>query len=285
MAVATSLDAKLPAAGVPAYLRSRGSLALRFEQRFGATVLRRRQEGGCLRVRVPRVLSGEVPEAVVINTSGGLCGGDSIVQDVGWNAGSAAVVTTQAAEKVYGSQGPACAIATRLTVGQGARAEWLPQETILFDHARLRRETRIDLAEDAALLWCEMVVFGRLARGESFAQGLLHDRVRLWRAGRLVYADVLDLSAPAAQLQRAALGNGARASATILFADGNTALPLDALRARLASHTAVFCGASAWRGLISARLLSTDPAALRRCLADALGCLRAGAELPRVWRC
>jgi urease accessory protein len=268
---------------VPAYLRSHGRLSLAFERRAAATVLRRRQEGGCLRVRVPR---GRTTEAVVINTSGGLCGGDTIAQDVVWGQGTAAVLTTQAAEKIYGSQGPASTIGTRLTVVAGARGEWLPQETILFDGARLERDTCIDMEDGAALLWCETVVFGRLARGESFSSGMLRDRVRVRRGARLVYADVLDLgAAPAARLERAALGDGARASAVILSIGGDIQAGLEGLRGELDGHSGVLAAASAWNGIVSVRMLSADPAALRLCLAAALGSLRGSAELPRVWRC
>ncbi|KQM14743.1 urease accessory protein UreD [Novosphingobium sp. Leaf2] len=270
-------------ATVPAYLRSQGSLSLRFERRGGATVLRRRQEGGCLRVRVPR---GRTTEAVMINTSGGLCGGDAVTQDVMWDTGTAAVLTTQAAEKVYGSRGPASTVSTRLTVAAGAHGEWLPQETILFDGARLEREAAIVVQGDATLLWCECLVFGRLARGERFASGMLRDRVRAWRDGTLIYADVLDLGeAPAAQMARAALGNGATASAVILALGGDGAGRLDALRAELEHHPNVLAGASAWNGIVSARLLCADPAALRLCLSGALDVLRGDARLPRVWRC
>lgn len=275
---------------VPAYLRSHGTLALRFEERAGATMLRQRQEGGCLRVRVPRFHEGRMAEAVVINTSGGLCGGDSLAQDVTWGPGTGSVLTTQAAEKVYGTQGPAVTMATRLAVGDGARAEWLPQETILFDGARLERDTCIDLAPDASLLWCEALTFGRIAHGETFVRGGLRDRVRLWRGGRLVHADVFDLGeAPGDRLQRTALGNGARACATVLAVGGlavggGWAARLEAVRAALERHGEVLAGASAWNGLVSVRLLAHDPAALRRALAEILGILREE-DLPRVWRC
>ena len=268
---------------VPSYLRSHGTLSLRFEQRAGGTTLRRRQEGGCLRVRVPR---GPAVEAVVINTSGGLCGGDSIDQRIEWHDDTAALLTTQAAEKVYGSAGPACTVATRLDVGPRARAEWLPQETILFDGARLERTTDIALAEDAALLWCESVVFGRLARGEQCATGLLRDRVRVRRGGALVYAEVLALGdTPAALLDRPTLGNGARACAVLLAIGGDTPTRLDAVRAGLEDHPDVLAGASAWNGILAVRLLARDPPALRRCLAASLKLLRGRPDLPGLWRC
>lgn len=268
---------------VPSYLRSHGTLSLRFEQRAGKTVLRRRQEGGCLRVRVPR---GPAVEAVVINTSGGLCGGDSIAQSVAWADDTAALLTTQAAEKVYGSAGPACTVATRLDVGARAHAEWLPQETILFDGARLERMTDIALEADAALLWCESVVLGRLARGEQFSTGQLFDRVRVRRGGALIYADVLALGeAPAAQLGRPALGDGARASAVLLAIGGDAVTRLDAVRAMLEDHLDVQAGASLWNGILAVRLLARDPPALRRCLAASLKLLRGRPDLPGLWRC
>ena len=270
---------------VPAALRSHGRLALGFRAADGATRLHDRGEGGCLRVRVPRRIAGEGLEAVIVNTSGGLCGGDTLTQDIVWGAGAQATITTQAAEKVYRARGGDTRIDTRLTVGEGAAAAWLPQETILFDGARLRRETTIELAADARLVWAESLVFGRTARGEAMDGGTLRDALRIRRAGGLIHADVLDLGeAPAARLAVPALGDGARASGMILVAGPDVMAQRDAVRAGLAQSGAL-AGASAWNGLLAVRLLARDPAAVRAGMNAALRVVLGVAALPRVWRC
>lgn len=276
-------------AGVPVWLRSQGKLHLRFARAEGGdTRLLGRGEGGCLRVRVPRGGRGDPPEAIVVNTSGGLCGGDALEQVVEWGNGAQGLVTTQAAEKVYGSQSHETRIETRITAAGGARAHWFPQETILFDGARLRRDTHIDLASDARLLWAESLVFGRVARGERFATGALRDRVRIRRGGKLWHADVLDLGgglSSGAALAAPALGNGAQASGMILVVHEECAAQLAPLRELLATLDGAQAGASFWRGLLSVRLLARDPERVRTGMARALEYLMGGAALPRVWRC
>jgi len=194
-----------------------------------------------------------------------------------------ATLTTQAAEKVYRSDGTETALAVRLTLERGGRLAWLPQEQILFDGARLRRSLDVAMAGDAALTLVESVVFGRLARGERVERGAFRDRWRIRRDGRLVYAEDVRLDGPiAALLACKAVGDGARALATFL----HVAPDAEARReeARAACETAgVPCGGSAWNGMLLARFLSPDPQALRTALVRFLERFR-GQALPRSWQ-
>ncbi|MBE7248675.1 MAG: urease accessory protein UreD, partial [Actinomycetospora chiangmaiensis] len=176
-------------AGAPARQRSVGTIRLDVAPagEGGQTRIRALAESGPSRLRFPRV--GLVPEAVLINTAGGIACGDAFTVALDLAPGSALVFTTTAAEKVYRSDGPESRIENRLTLGEGARLAWLPQETILFDQARLRRCFAADLAAGAELLAVEIVAFGRAARHEHIAQGLFADMWRVRRTGRLVYAD------------------------------------------------------------------------------------------------
>jgi urease accessory protein len=265
--------------------RARGRLDLGFKRRGGLTVLDTLFQEGCAKVRFPRQEGGALPGAVLLNTAGGLTGGDRLVQSVRWGDGTAATVAGQAAERIYRSLGDAAVIETRLSVGADAVAEWLPQETILFDRARLDRDLQIDLQADAEFLGVEAIVFGRTAMGETVRQGTLRDAWRIRRDGRLVYADALAVDGdPAAVLDRPGLGRGARAVATLLFVAPAAATLIDPLRAALAGAQGL-AGASAWNGLLVARFAAPDGAVLRRDLISALGVLRAGRPLPRVWQC
>lgn len=271
-------------------IRSRGTLDIVFREGSGRHCLARSFQSGCLRLRVPRPGNpAEKPSVVIINTAGGITGGDRLQQSLRWGRGASATVTTQAAEKVYRALShagaPTATIETTLQVEQGARAEWLPQETILFDGSRLRREARVLLDEDVAFLGVEALVLGRAAMGETLRSASLSDRLRIWRGGRLVYADAFVLDGEIDRLMhRAAIGGGARASAVIVKAVPGVSAQLGPVRQALACARGR-AAASAWHGLLAIRLLAADGESLRHDIAAALAVLREGRPLPRVWRC
>ncbi|WP_158807111.1 urease accessory protein UreD [Beijerinckia sp. L45] len=261
---------------------STSALRAAFARHGGVTQRVRVLESGALRLRLPRHASP--CEGIILNTGGGVLGGDRLDLAFALGAGAAVVLTTVAAEKIYRAEAEPATIATRLTLAAGARLDWLPQETILFDRARLARSLAVDMAADASLLAAEMLVFGRLAMGETAVAGSLRDDWRVRRDGRLVFADATRLQGDIATiLDRPALGGGARAGALILFVDGQAEAALDPLRAALAAFEAVEAGASAFDGILVARLLARSPEALRAAMVAALGILRNGA-LPRVWQ-
>jgi urease accessory protein len=275
-----------PHAAVPHSLRSQGVLDLSFRKRSNVTAPDRTFQSGCLRMRLPRrERADEAPCAVIINTAGGVAEGDRLDQQVAWGEDTAATVTTQAAEKIYRALSVGSAISTRLTVANGAAAEWLPQETILFDAAHLRRDARIVLEGDVTFLGLEAVVLGRTAMGETVRSGALRDRLRIWRHGRLIYADALTLDGDvAALMRRSAVGGGAKAMAVIVHASSAASTLLGPVRDALAS-AAGLAAASTWNGLLAVRLLAPDGETLRHDITLALAALRNGRPLPRVWRC
>ena len=283
---AVSAERTLCAVTVPYSMRSQGVLNLSFRKRNNGTAADRTFQSGCLRVRLPRrEHADEAPCAVLINTAGGIAEGDRLDQQVTWGEGTTATVTTQAAEKIYRALAAGSAISTRLTVSHGAKAEWLPQETILFDAARLRRDAQIVLEGDVTFLGLEAVVLGRTAMGETVRRGALRDRMRIWRNGRLIYADTLALDGDvAALMQRSAIGGGAKAMAVIVHASaGATALLRPVCEAL--QTAAGLTAASTWNGLLAVRLLAPDGETLRHDIALTLAALREGRPLPRVWRC
>jgi urease accessory protein len=256
-----------------------------FMRRGPNTTLSRSYQTGCLRVRLPRRLESDRPCAVLINTSGGLAEGDRLSQHIAWETGSRGIVTTQAAEKVYRALADGCEIATKIDVAAHAEAEWLPQETILFDRAHLRRDIQVVLGENASFLGVEAVVLGRTAMGERMREGMLSDSVRITRDGRLIYADRLRLDSAVEQLMaRRAIGNGSCAMAVILYVAAKAGALLDPLRQAL-ERAGGLVAASCWNGILAVRMLAPDGATLRRDLAAALAVLRSGRPLPRVWNC
>jgi urease accessory protein len=271
-----------PRANVPPRLqRSEGAARIAFKFERGGTRLNRLFQSGAAKVRLPLVEAGEPPQAVMINTAGGLTGGDRMSAEVTVGAGCRAIVTSQACEKIYRASSGNAEIATSLTVGEGARLDWLPQETILFDGARLTRRLDADLAPGAELLLVEATIFGRSARGESVCSGLFADRWRIRRDGRLLFADDLRFDwTDASLLNRPAVLSGAAAMATILFVTEEPARHLAALREIVGKNG----GASAWNGKLLVRITAETGLALRHTLIPALATLRDGAGLPKFWR-
>jgi urease accessory protein len=269
-------------AGAPLRLqRSEGAARIAFKFERGATRLDRLYQSGASKIRLPLVAAGEPPLAVLINTAGGLTGGDRMSCEVTLEASCRAVVTSQACEKIYRASSDRAEIHTSLTLGENARLDWLPQETILFDGAKLTRRLDADLAPGAELLLVEATIFGRSARGESVRSGLFADRWRVRRQGRLIYADDLRFDwADAGLLGRPAVLVGARAMATILFVIEEPERHLDALRTIIGDAG----GVSAWNGKLLARIVADSGVTLRHTLIPALTALRDGASLPKFWR-
>jgi urease accessory protein len=265
--------------------RARGEVRVRFARAGARSAAERVFETGGLRLRFPR--SDAECEAVLVNTGGGMAGGDraSIAVEVGANA--RALVTTQSAEKIYRCEGEPARVETRLAVEPGGSLVWAPQETLLFEQASLTRRLDVELAADASLTIFEAAVFGRLASGETDVAARLHDRWRIRRAGRLVFAEALRLVDAAAALDRPAVGAGARAIATILCVAPDAEAQAPNLRAALEAVAAgpgeaLDVGASGFDGMAVARVVSPSPSRLRAALIAAMLALR-GREAPRVW--
>jgi urease accessory protein len=266
----------------PVRQRAHGRVEVALARLGSATRATRIAEAGSLRVRMPRV-PGPTLEAVLINTAGGIACGDRFHITVGAGPATQLVLTTPAAERAYRSDGATAEIMVRMTLAAGADLAWMPQETIVFDRARLARRFDADLAADARLFLFEAIVFGRTARGEEVNEGFFEDRWRIRRDGRLVYADTLRLDGPvSALLDRPAVAGGARALATLLYVAPDAEQRLDEARSLLAGG-ACLSGASAWNGFLAVRFLGRDGADLRRGAARFLEGFR-GSSLPRVWQ-
>ena len=154
-------------AGLCPIRRQRAQAEARAPSRGSASAprLERLFETGGLRWRFPR--SSSPCEAAIVNTGGGVAGGDSYRVSLELGEGAEVEATTPSAERIYRSDGPAAAIATRLKLAPGARLFWLPQETLLFEGAALERRLEVEMSAEASLVIAETLVFGRLAMGES----------------------------------------------------------------------------------------------------------------------
>jgi urease accessory protein len=259
--------------------RAFGSVTFAVKSVAGKTRRGQVHEAGSLRVRCPGAPAAEL-EAVLINTAGGIAGGDRFDVDIAAGRGTGLVVTTAAAEKVYRSLGPDARVSVKLDVAAGAALCWMPQETILFDRARLTRTIDVDLAADGRVFLAEAIVFGRSGMGEAVVEGALADRWRVRWGGKLIYAESVRLDGRiAARLAEPAVANGGIAIATVLAVPGNDA-SVEAVRA-LQDRFVGEVGVSAWNGLAAVRLCAADGAALRHDLVHVMTALRGA--LPRLW--
>jgi urease accessory protein len=261
--------------------RAIGCIGLSVAAESGVSRRARVKETGSLRVRFPNGDRRGALDAVIVNTAGGMAGGDRFQIGVNVEAGAALTVTTAAAEKVYRSLGPDTEIGVQLDVGAGGSLKWLPQETILFDQIRLRRSIDVRLARGANLLLAEAAVFGRSAMGEAVVTGHFFDRRRVRVDGRLIFAETIRLDGKIAQClaRRAIAGRNIAVASVLKIPGGDEAVA--AVRA-MQQDFAGEVGVSAWNGLAVARLIAADGAVLHRDLMSVLTALGAG-PLPRLW--
>ena len=259
--------------------RVEGRAWLTVKRRDGHSVIDTVRTSGAAKLLFPRAT--DRLDALLVNTAGGLTGGDRIDLDIGVGRDATLALTTQAAERAYRATAGTARVATRATVAAGARLLWLPQELILYDRAALTRSLRIDLAPSARLLLVEPVIFGRTAMGETVHEGAFHDRIEIARDGTPLYLDALRLDgAVAARLARPALGRGAGAMASVVLVDPGAAGHLDAVRAGLPATGGATLLAP---DLLAIRLVAGDGYALRRVLLPVLDRLTMD-TLPAAWR-
>ncbi|MCD0416420.1 urease accessory protein UreD [Rubrivivax sp. JA1024] len=260
--------------------RAVGEIAVEVRADGGVTRRGPVHEAGSLRVRFPSPEQQGL-SAVLVNTAGGVAGGDRFSISLDVQADARLTLTTAAAEKVYRSHGPAAQLDITLKVASGGHLAWLPQETILFDQARAERRIDIELADDASLLLSEMVIFGRSAMGETMQHGRFVDRWRMRRGGKLVFAETVRLDGEiGALLARAAVAKAGVAIGTALIVPGDAAL-VERLR-EAADTFGAEVGISAWNGFAMARFCAQNAAKLRADMMTVLG-RAADRALPRLW--
>ncbi len=264
---------------VSAPQRAYGAARLSVKPVNGRTRIDRLYQEGCAKIRLPDTDDNWL-EAVVINTSGGLTGGDEMRWQFDVADGCRAQVTTQACERIYRTSGGVASVATGLTAGESASLAWLPQETILFEGSALNRTLTIDLAETSRALIVEPIVFGRKAMGEDVQTCTFRDRWRISRSGNLIHAEDFRIGPDTAHmLGRPALLGGMRTMATVLLLDAGAERHLDATRKIIGAKG----GASFWSGKLLARLIDGDAYSLRKRLVPLIELLNEKAGVPKVW--
>lgn len=268
---------------LPAAQRVAGMARLACDRNGDRTRLRRLYQDGSAKIRMPAA-STDPLEAVLINTAGGLTGGDRLGWEIDVGAGASATITTQACEKVYRAASGRAEVRVRLSVGEQGRIAWLPQETIVFDRSAFARGLDVELAAGAEALLLEATVFGRLAMGERAAQGHFHDRWRVRQAGALVHAEDFRIGPGiAATLSRSAVAGGAIAMATLLMVSPRAEALLDPVRRIVDGEGCASVWSVKKSGKLLARLFAADGYQLRKRLVPLIELLNGRAGLPKLW--
>lgn len=249
--------------------RARGAVRLS----VAASGLKTLREDGSLKIRLP---SG-ARQAILINTAGGMAGGDLYRVEIEASGDSRLAIASQAAERVYRTLGPSAEVAVSHRVRDRARLLWLPQETILFDESGLSRRLDVDIDEGATFLGMESTVLGRHESGERIRHIALRENWTVRRNGQLLHSERVKIDgAPPCGL--AELGDaGAFASLLLVSPDAETFV--EACRQALGPRSAV----SAWNGRLVVRLLEADGFRLRKQVLALLPALLPPTDIPPVW--
>lgn len=260
--------------------RAQGVVRLSAKRVESRTAIDGLHQSGSFRCLFPRPISTGL-DAVLLNTAGGVTGGDDFRFSGHAGDGTELTLTTQACERAYKVRpGQTARIVNSLSVDRQARVNWLPQETILYDGCALNRRLRIDLAPDATALMVEPMIFGRAAMGERLTNIHLNDRIELRRGDTPVFMDATRFTGDlTAHLAKPHIAGGAGAMAFIVFASISAAGHLDAIRKMLPESA----GASLINDTVLViRLLAASGFDLRRSLMPILRRLN-NDTLPRCW--
>lgn len=265
----------------PVLQRAEGEGRIATKPRGPLSVLDTLYQRGCAKIRVPKT-HGDWLEAVLINTSGGLTGGDKMDWSASAAPGTHLVVTTQACERIYRASSGAARVRTRLEISAGARLDWLPQETIAFDGSALDRTLDVDMAADAVFLGLETVILGREAHGDDAHRAAIADRWRVRRDGELLHAEALRLNG-GDMLARGNIGllDGARAYGTLCYVAPDAERKIETVKALVAAHGTA--GVSRIGDKIVLRATGRSGYGLRKIVMPAIAALAGSGAVPKLW--
>ena len=218
-------DTTAQSAAIFAANRARGAVRFDVHDIDGVTRRRELHEAGSLRVRFPSPEDAGL-SAVLVNTAGGIAGGDRFDIDIASDGDARLTVTTRRRRKSTAPRRPPAELNVTLKAEGRSHLAWLPQETILFDRTRIHRRFEIDLSEDGlASALRNRGVRPALRWASGFDAGEFVDRWRLRRGGRLVLPKTSgSMATSAASSASPAVAKGGVAIGTALIVPGDEAL-------------------------------------------------------------
>lgn len=242
--------------------------------------LDRLYQSGNAKIRIPKRHQSQDFEAVMINTSGGMTGGDHMVWCFEAKDGANVTVTTQACDKIYKSTGASAQTDIELKVGDGTHLNWLPQETILYNRSNLKRNINVNLCTNSTLLMVEALVWGRQAMGETIHKANLADHWRIYRDGKLAHAECFNLNTHSGRmLENPAILGNYQAMATLVLMGQSCEHYLPDLKVMLGANG----GVSFWEDKLVVRVATEDSYTLRKVLIRLVGMLSKGSSIPKYW--
>jgi len=238
-------------------------------------------QSGSAKLLMPRT-HRDVAEAVLINTTGGMTGGDKYRNDLTIK-GSQLTVTSQTAERIYKSNRKPAEVSTLLNVSERSVMHWLPQETIFFNNARLARNIELHMSSDSECLISESIVLGRHAMGENLSDCSISDNWRIYREDELVHSEALRIKGDVPRVLHSTAGlGGARIVTTILYLGPKTEQLAERLGHTL-NHYSSNLGISCWSGKLIVRLAAQEVSTGKKDTV-ALLCKLRQRDIPRVWQ-
>lgn len=251
--------------------------------RSGRIRLKDLHQSGSAKVFLPKIHC-PTPEIVFLNTAGGVTGGDQLAYGLEIGSDARATATTQTAERAYEASFGTGRVNIDISVGEGARLDWLPQETILFEGSNMARKTKVNLGETSEFLMVETIVLGRAAMNETLEKVSFRDRREVRRAGELQWVDPFGFDACVLEKRdHLATFASARAFATVALFSQGAEDAIGPIRTAIEAEVETQAEASAWNGKAIVRLSSHDLLPLHKSLTRILNVLR-GDPLPRVWQ-
>ena len=257
--------------------RARGALHL---TAAGQSKIKNLFQQGSTRALFPRRANGL--ECIIINTSGGLTGGDEFSNSIKCEDHSHLTISTQGCERIYKSgDGTAAVVENKVIVKNASRVNWLPQETIIFDQGRINRQLKVELSSEAEALIVEPVIFGRLAMGETNISGHFEDKVEIHVDGKIAFLDKTRLTGDISKtLKRPAVLNGSSATAVLIFKSKTAKSFLNFLREQSNAQS----GASLIsKDFLVARFIAPTGYELRQMLVPIITEIT-DKNLPKTWR-
>ena len=278
--------------GASDYVPLEADLSLKFAKIDGVTRLVARDHHGPLLVQKPLYPEGyEVCHAVIIHPPGGIVSGDQLAIAVQAEPSAHAQMTTPGAAKWYRSNGRTAKQTINIEVKRNARVEWVPQETIFFNHAQVEIDHQVSLEDDATYVGCEILCFGRTASGEAFESGKIKQRTSIRRNSKLIWLEQISLQGNSTGMKGSLTLGGKTVCATLIMV-GKTISPSvrDSLREEIENlvHDPDQVGVSQLKSVVVVRYLGNSSEVAKRIMLHAWGLCRPemlGREAitPRMW--
>jgi urease accessory protein len=172
------------------------SLHLRYGHDNRRTAIQEKRHTGPLVVQKALYPEGDaVCHTIIVHPPGGIAGGDQLLIDAQLGKDAHTLFTTPGATRWYRSTGAPASQSVALRAASGATIEWLPQETIYFDHTHAKNSLDVSLEGDASFIGWEIACLGRQRAGEQFENGRIRQAMSIKVDGRTVFVERGQLNA------------------------------------------------------------------------------------------